>query len=273
MYNFLVPIDFSHTAKNAAKFAIDMARDLNDVQVTLYHLLDPIAAGSDGTPLDIDLDDRIKVAEVALSNLATELGAPANTRTIAADGVFLIDDLAEFVQQEGIDMVFIGLTGASGIEHLLMGSNAIRMANEAVAPVMIIPPDAQYRGLKAVVFATDMKDVRISTPINQLKAFLRISKPALLVMHVDKNAQYAESASYLKEKADLEEMLDGFQPIFHFIPQDDFVEAADQFATAHQVDCVITVPRNHSFLEGLFAPHYTRKLAYHTHIPLLAIHE
>ncbi len=272
MLTILVPIDFSATSKNAAKFATDMAGRQPGSRLIFFHLFDPIAAGSDGTPLDIDINTRKEVVLMGMQNLAREVGAPADTSLVAESGVFLIDNLASFVQQEGVDFVVMGLTGASALDHILMGSNALRMANEAVSPVLVVPPDASFKGLQTVVFTTDMKDVRISTPINQLKAFLSLQHPTLHVLHVGAS-NYEKDPAYTKEKADLQEMLAGFNPQFHFIHESDFVEAADAFARTHAVDCIITVPRHHSFIESIFVPHYTRRLAYHTHIPLLAIHE
>lgn len=273
MTNILVPIDFSATSKNAALFAVSMAKEIGASTLTFFHLFEPIAAGTDGSPLDIDQDTRRKVAEMGLQNLANDLSAPSTTRILAEPGAFLIDNLAQFTQTEEIDIVVMGITGASQLDHILMGSNALKMANEAVAPVLIIPPDAHYKGLNNIVFATDMQEVRISTPINQIKAFLSISNANLQVVHVDTDHQVTENQEYRKGKASLEEMLQPFSASFHFIREDDFLEGLDQFTTQHPVDCIITVPRSHSFLANLFVPHHTRKLAYHTHIPLLAIHD
>jgi len=68
-------------------------------------------------------------------------------------------------------------------------------------------------------------------------------------------------------------LLDGFEPDYAFIRLYDFTEAINQFAIDRGADMIITVPRRHNFLERVFSTSHTEKLAYHTHIPLLAIHE
>jgi nucleotide-binding universal stress UspA family protein len=53
----------------------------------------------------------------------------------------------------------------------------------------------------------------------------------------------------------------------------DFVESINIFAQDVGADLIITVPRRHSFLGGLFRTSHTQKLAYHSHIPVLTVHE
>ena len=48
--------------------------------------------------------------------------------------------------------------------------------------------------------------------------------------------------------------------------------AISTFSEGHNIDAIITVPRKHSFLESLFKSSHTKKLAYHSHVPILAIH-
>jgi nucleotide-binding universal stress UspA family protein len=68
-------------------------------------------------------------------------------------------------------------------------------------------------------------------------------------------------------------MLAGYNPEFSFIRMYGFVESINLFAEDNQADLIITVPRRHSFLSSLFKTSHTRKLAYHSHIPILAVHE
>ena len=39
------------------------------------------------------------------------------------------------------------------------------------------------------------------------------------------------------------------------------------------IDVIVTVPKEHSFLSGLFKTSHTKKLAYHSHVPIIASHE
>jgi nucleotide-binding universal stress UspA family protein len=51
------------------------------------------------------------------------------------------------------------------------------------------------------------------------------------------------------------------------------VESVNLYAEDIQADLILTVPRKHGFLTGLFKTSHTKKLAYHSHIPILAVQE
>jgi nucleotide-binding universal stress UspA family protein len=275
MKKLLVPTDFSDTAKNAARFAVQMAADTGNAKVILIHVSDKIAGGSDGSPLTEDDDDRRVILSQALSQLKEELQPYGNVpmEFDIEKGTSLVDTLSRYVRHQAIDMVIMGITGATRLEQIFMGSNALEMAYESVCPVLIVPPDAQYRKIKNVVLACDFKDVDITIPEAPLKATLDLFKPSLHVVNVDHEHYVELSDEYKAERAKLEAMLQGYAPEFYFIRQYDFFDAISQFVADKDIDLLVVTPKKHSFLSGLFKTSHTKKLAYHSHIPIVAIHE
>ena len=73
MKRIIVPTDFSDTAKNAARYAVQMANSIPGASIILYNLTDKIALGSDSSPLTENKDDRFLVLQAALNNLQAEL--------------------------------------------------------------------------------------------------------------------------------------------------------------------------------------------------------
>jgi nucleotide-binding universal stress UspA family protein len=51
------------------------------------------------------------------------------------------------------------------------------------------------------------------------------------------------------------------------------MDAVNQFVEDKEIDLIITVPKKHSFLSNIFRSSYTKKLAYHSHVPIIAVHE
>ena len=147
MKTILIPIDFSETSRNAASFAVAMAAEIENSRVIFYHVFNKVAAGVDGTPLQSDLESRKNVVDLALSNLANELSPQRNVEIVAEEGSSLTENLTRYVRHNEADLVVMGLTGATRLEQLLMGSNALNMALEAVCPVLIVPTDARYTGI------------------------------------------------------------------------------------------------------------------------------
>ena len=273
MKKFLVPTDFSDTSKNAARYAVQMLENKPGTSITLYYVFDT-AAGSDGSLLTEDELDRQTILGRALGSMKDELSAIGSVQieTIAEHGSSLIDNIERYVRHNGIDMVIMGITGATKVEQILMGSNALKIAKEGVCPVMIIPPDAEYVEIKEVAFTSDFKDVDTTTPVAPIKALLDLFKPTLYIINVDSEHYVEITEEYKEQRTKLEKYFKAYNPQFAFIRLFDFVEAINNFTNDHEIDLIITVPRKHSFLSNLFKTSHTKKLAYHSTVPIVAIH-
>ncbi len=274
MRKFIIPTDFSDTSKNAARFAIRMANDLPGCELILFHSYDKIVSGSDGTPITSDPDARQSISIAAMENMKAELPGVTgiNIRCIAMEGAFL-SSLEKVVREEDAELVIMGINGATRLEQVMIGSSTLGAVNMAFCPVMIVPPSASYKKIRTVVYACDMKSVKSTTPVKNLRRMLSTFNPKLYVVNVDTEHYVEITEEYQQEKAAMNELLSGFEPEYAFIRLFDFTDAINQFATDRNADLIITVPRQHSFLSNLFTTSHTKKLAYHSHLPVLAIHE
>ncbi|HEX5026171.1 MAG TPA: universal stress protein [Agriterribacter sp.] len=272
MKKIIAAVDFSESSVNAAKYAIQLAADIADASLSLYYVYDTIVAGSDGTPLLIDPEARKNVAMIALNNLKAELGSSATVPVdvVAEEGI-LANNLENYVKRNGVDLVVMGITGNSRLEQLIIGSNTLNVISKDICPVLIIPASAGYKKIKNVVFTSDLKDVEGSTPIKPLKKFLDMLQPQLYVVHVNTEDSSVPDEDK-KEKAKLEQLLKPYNPGYFFVLDEDFTEAVDKFAEEYKADAIITVPRKHSFLASLFKSSNTKKLAYRSRLPIVAIH-
>ncbi|HEY8387207.1 MAG TPA: universal stress protein, partial [Parasegetibacter sp.] len=186
MQTIIVPTDFSATSFNAAQYAVQMAASQKEATIVLFHVYDKLVAGSDGTPLLVDPEDRRQARIMALNNTRDRLGAPANIKIecIAEEGV-LVEQLNRLTNRLLADIIVMGMNGSSPLERIMIGSNTLNTVHAVNAPVLIIPPSAKWSGVKNIAFASDFKDVESSTPIGMLKKMLDFFKPNLFVVNVD----------------------------------------------------------------------------------------
>jgi len=275
MKKFLVPTDFSETSKNAARYAVELAQDDPQVTIILYNIYDRLAPGADGSPLTETDEDRKKVLERALFNLEIELHELSTVRIeyVAEEGGSLVESIEKFVRYNGIDLVIMGITGATKLEQVFFGSNALNMARQGVCPVIIVPPKAKFTKIENVMLLSDFKNARSTTPVAQIKKLLDIFKPNLHVVNVDAEHHVQLTDEFKTERDWIAKTFEEYKPEFYFIRMYDFLEATDTFAADHSIDLIVTVPRKHSFLTGLYKTSHTKKLAYHSHVPVAAIHE
>jgi nucleotide-binding universal stress UspA family protein len=272
MKKIIAAVDFSEPSVNAAKYAIQLASDITDSTVTLYYVYETIVAGSDGTPLLIDPDARKNMAIAALSNLKRELGSIAGVPIdVVAEEGSLTPTLEKYVNHNHADLIVMGITGSSKLEQLIIGSNTLNVISKDICPVFIIPGTAVYQKIKSVILTSDLKNVEATTPVKPLKKFLDILQPQLYVLHIT-SEQTALPDEDKKESKKLEQLLQSYNPQYFSLLEENFTEAIDKFAIEHHADIIITVPRKHSFLGSLFKSSNTKKLAYQSRLPILALH-
>jgi nucleotide-binding universal stress UspA family protein len=260
MNTVVVPVDFSIPSMNAANYAASMLTGAYGANLILYHMYEK--------------DDDEELANEQLGYLKKDIlkHGIVKVETISVKGDDVVEEIERVVNHRHADLVVMGITGKSGLEQVFFGSNTLKLIDKNVCPVLVIPPNATYTGVKNVALTSDFKNVRMSTPSVPIKAVLDVFHPSLHVVNVDSEHYVSLTAEYQKERAIMQEMFSSYSPEFYFIGMNDFYEAIEQFINDKKIDILITIPRHHSIISKLFKGH-THKLVYHSHVPILAVHE
>ncbi len=260
MLNVIIPIDFSETSLNAAHYGVKMYAGRQDVNIILYHFY------TKGDDIDVD----IKYLE---SLKAEFLGYLPNVEILNESGNTFIESLTAFAHVRAAYMIVMGLTGKSALAQRFSGSNTLKMAEQDVCPVLIIPPIAKFNGIKNILIASEMKYVEDTPVLLAVKRVLADLKPNLHVLNVDDTHYISLTESYKEECDKMEELLSEFNPEFYFMRLFDFHESINMFATDKKIDMIIMGPKHHGFFAKLFKTQHTKKTVYQSEVPVLAVHE
>jgi len=279
MKTILVPTDFSATATNAARYAVHLAKQLNCSKIILYHAYQvPIMTDAVMTPVELLGIDEIKeTSEKGLQKFRNALeehagaGSGIELDTIS-EFAFLTDSIDEVCKANDIDLVVMGITGGDKMEEVLIGSNTISVAKHTTVPVIIVPSEVEFTPVKEIVLVCDFKKVVETTPVEPVRKLITETNAKLFVLNIDhEHKQITEDTPF--ESLMLDTLLQGLNPEYHFIDNEDFVEGINQFVTDKKVDLIITIPKKHGWFEGLFKRSHTKMLAFHTHVPLVVMHD
>lgn len=268
MKTFLVPTDFSDTAKNAARYAVNFAGQIEGCRVVLFHIYDRQGYGSDGTPLQVNEADERYIAMAALNNHRAELlagGSKVPVEVMAHAGDFN-EEVEAAVKELNAGLVIMGINDSNALDKLLIGSATLRFIKRHICPVLIVPETMQYNPVTQVAFASDLQYVDGSTPAKLINDLCSALKTPIHVVHTggDYDAQ---------QRAKLAAKLEGCNPQFHFPEGTDFAATLNNFVTANNIGLVIMVPRQHDFFENLFKKSHTQVMAYESKVPIIAVHE
>lgn len=261
MHRVIIPVDFSETSLNAARYASQMFSGKDDVVVILYNNYE----SHDDLDVCINYQESLKkeFIRAGVKNVQCE-------REMGGD---LIDNISRMAHTLRATLILMGITGKSAIRAAMFGSNTLKLIDKNLYPVMIIPPDAKYKGLSNVAFASDFKNVEDVTPSDLISAVLEMFNPKLHIIHVNKEVYVSLPAELQEGKNKLAGMFSRFNSEFYFITMNDFFDAIDTFVKDYNIDVLITVPKHQSNATSIFKTTHTKRLAYHSHIPILAAHE
>lgn len=276
MKNIIVPTDFSETAKNAAIYAAQFAKQVQADKIILYNAYQqPVVTDPNMTPVElIDFNELKNISNAGLEHFKTFLQPYSANIEIEGFSEYatLQNGIDDVCKNHNADAIVMGVTGGGTIDEVLMGSNAVSVARHSIIPVIVVPPGATFSSIKNVVLACDFKKVVETTPVEPLKHLLDETKAKLFVLNIDHNNKNF-SADTRFESLMLDTLLQGYNPDYNFIDNTDFVEAINNFAVDKNIDLIVTIPKKHGFFEGLFKRSHTKQLAFHSHIPMMVLHD
>lgn len=262
MNTVIVPVDFSETSLHAARYAAQLLTGHYGVTMILYHSYGKPAEAAKATQMLEDLKaDLMQKHIVKIEALAFE------------DSDF-VDGLEKTARHRRADLIIMGITGKSAIAQVFFGSNTLKMAERKVCPVLIVPQNATFSPLKNVMLTSDFKNSIETTPSVPIKDFLdSFNKPQLHVVNVDKDHYISLTENYEQEKQEMKKMFADYKPEFYFMRLYDVDEAINLFAESRNIDLIIAIQKNRSFIDKLLNGSRTKTLSYHSKMPILVMHE
>lgn len=277
MQTILVPTDFSVTARNAALYAIQLAEDLGIPKVILYHAyqlpvsVDPMMP----TMQMMDIREIKQLADTELDKFLSEVkSAIVSEVALEAVNEFNVLDVGieQIVEDRNARFVIMGITGGNKMEEVLVGSNTTTIARKSKVPVIIIPSECKYTPIEEIVLACDFKKVAETTPVQPIKSLLDETKAKLFILNVTEGGK-GITPDVSHESLLIETLFQQYQPSYHFLEGDDFTEVINDFSSKHEIDLIITIPKKHGLFDKLFRRNHTKLLAFHSHVPLMVVHE
>lgn len=277
MNTILVPTDFSPAARNAATYAINLAKQLKSKKIIFYNAYQtPLVTDANMAIVDaIDIEELKKASEESLETFKLTLKAfcdkELELETLSEYGTLTLD-INDVCDSHQVDIIVMGVTGTGKVAESLIGSFAVDVSRKAKVPVIIVPPDATYTDIKEIMLGCDFSKVVETTPVGAIKKILDETKAKLFVVNIDyKNKHFTAETPF--ESLMLDTLLHGYNPEYHFLDNEDFIQGINQFALDKQVDLIITIPKKTGWFDSLFHKSHTKALAFHSHVPLMVVHE
>lgn len=276
MKKILFPTDFSPASNNAFVYALQLARHINAEVITLHVYEIPIIDYVDVPAYQMEIYDTVELSTFenyksqipALRKIADEHGCQdVRVSNVLMDGD-LVNTILRLVKDDAIDYVVMGTKGASGAKETFLGTSTASVMTRTNAFVLAIPEESRYEPIRRITFTTRFREKDFPA----LKKLMELA--AAFGAHVD-CLHVRTAGSEVKDVvvADWKLLLKSEDITFHIIENDNVEEGILWFLESHQTNLLALLNHKRGFFEGLFHTSLTKKLAFHSKVPVLAIHE
>jgi nucleotide-binding universal stress UspA family protein len=271
MRTIILPTDGSRHAEHAMRYALNLFRG-QKARFIIFQSIDIAAYGADLPVVNvIGTDETEDMLRRNTEGLRSEFSNEPFEFVIKGAIGSLTVALDELAEETKASLIVMGTKGASGLLGSVIGSNAADVIANASCPVIAVPEHAEIRTPKRILFATDNKGLSsaaIAAPMLELAAAHGATIQLLHVLDEGHTIDVQEAIAGLK----LEHVL-AVPHDYAFLSNSDKALAIETHASNNDIDMLVTVPRRNNFFDAIFHRSVTRKLALHTKVPMLVMHD
>lgn len=278
MKNILVTTDFSKNSESAIYYAISIA-NLFSAKLEIFNSFVSIPAiGIDGGPglmnetvIQAGIDHNNDRLSDLVAGLDKHLVKNIDISFEAGSGDPVIS-ICERAAEKKCDMIVMGTKGESRIEELLFGSTTVDVMKEANCPVLAIPPDSKFYGIKKIVYASDLEEGDIEV-IKRVCSLAKTFDSDVVVFH-----SFSEDNMTAQEDADVfNEMLQNNVSYIKLskesITYGNTHDAILNVIKKDLANLIVMREKKRGIFSRLFHPDMVKRINYHTTMPLLTYND
>lgn len=287
-FRFLVPVDYSVVSKQASLYAINLASRLNAELHFLHVYYSPAIdaleiTGSSFTQPQVQteiIEEMGKTEEKRMEEFVNELMQETGAGNLLVRQYVLPgipeDEITDYAQENEYDLVVMGTRGKNAQKVAIFGSVTISVMDRIKVPLLIIPENflpLHKEMPDNLLFVTTFEKrdphtlerlMRFLTPVSNLKIFLG---------HIETEASDEWDDIKLKGLADVirTKYNRPYVEVCRF-NEKELLQELDEYIIRNKINAIAMTSRRRSLIAKLFSSDFTRKIFYHSTVPLLVFH-
>ena len=278
MKKILVPTDFSPNAARAIDYAVQIAK-LNQATIYVIHACDNLdTLNMENVQLRREYNK--KITDKAFDNLEMIRRSIEETEQVLVNIQLysgpVNDTILLAAQEHNADLVIMGTLGISGIKEAIFGSKTAAVISNTTVPVLAIPLEYDWsppsKFLLAINHFDEVSDILY--PVFDLAKTFK-AEVRLTVFTDEDNIV---SSNYLTDAREIKFAEDKLRKKYsdlvinaEHLTGRHFEESINEFIESNQIDLLAMMTHKRSFIGSIFKRSITRKMSYHSKVPILAI--
>jgi nucleotide-binding universal stress UspA family protein len=269
METILIATDFSPAAHNATLYAVELAEHLG-ARVIICNAYQAIISTTD---MVVAVTDK-EVREMSEANLLKErrsLMVPPNVslETIAEEG-WACGAILSVAKKTNAKWIIAGIKG-SGIQgRRFFGSTVTELSRRSTLPLILVPENYSFKAPETLALASDINDETDITILEPLHEFGEKLHCKMYVVRVIKKGM-DDVVEMLLRPTVLKWRYKDLKPTYEFEVDNNVARAMNKFVKEHNVDMVVMIKQDHTFLERLFTKSNTKEMTFKSEVPLIIL--
>lgn len=275
MKTIIAPTDFTPVSLNAVKYAADISKFIR-TKLLIVHVCQIPVAISDVPVPETDISSIMSTATNKLNLLRKELIERTNHKVPISIDVKLGAVVPEIISiSKNIDLyaVVMGSETEFALERVLLGGKTFNAMDNITAPVIIIPSDSRFNGIKKICLACDLEDVLSTIPVQEITKLVKEYNAEFHVVNVIKEESYKLSVEKVNESILIQKLFTDIRPTYHYLTSNNAEQEIMQFVFNNNFDLLIVIPKKHTFFEKYFKKSHSKKIVLKANIPVLSLHD
>jgi nucleotide-binding universal stress UspA family protein len=277
-FRILMATDYSDDVQNAERYAYQLGASIQ-ASIVFLHVYDSSLA----IPLFVpefynagNAQEELELLRTHVSAIEASLALKKGDVTsdcVVREGVAGEEICAEAIETQA-NFIIAGKHGHTGIRKYFPGSHTWDVIRNASCPVLVIPPDGYFTGIKQITYVTEYREGEISA-IRFLAGLAECFGAGLVILHVGNRSLSREFENMLFEKfrEELRQKLGSTKPDIRLLQGENVVTSINEFCLRTETDWLAISPGKSTLYSQLFSSSLvlTRQMSFYTRLPLLSI--
>ncbi len=279
MKRILVPSDFSPNADKALDTAVQIAKKAK-ATIVLVHACDLLELTFKDN-LALKKEFNRKVIMEAKGKLSLMKKSIENTETVKVqiklyEGL-INETILHATKENKADLIVMGTLGNAGMKEKIMGSKTASVIGKTSIPLLAVPLLSNWTPPAKLLLAINNFSEGTNVAINPIFELAELFNTEIHIVKFTK-ADAANAADYLAIERNGSAFAKKIQALhknvaisFIHLDGDKFEKTIEKYISKNNIDVVAMITHKRTFLKSIFNRSMTKKMSYHTSIPLLAI--
>ncbi|WP_299382074.1 universal stress protein [uncultured Lacinutrix sp.] len=276
MKKILISTDFSETATNAIKYALELFKyDKSEIMI-VHAFADEVYENTIEMSREYLEEYKDKVqqnVDIRLQKVVAEMlelsPNPRHVYNRQSRFGSIVDVINDFVDSENIDVIVMGTKGKTNNPKVTFGSNTIKVIKYVQCPVLAVPATYHDMHPKKVLFPTDYM---IPFKRRELKLVSSIAKNYVSTI----NMLYVSKAKHLSHRQQdnqsfLNSCFSDNKFLFAQVPEDNVTDTINKTIKEQDIDLLVMVNEKHTYLEDILYNSTIDKIGLEIKIPFLVL--